>query len=222
MKINKNAIAVMFKAPQMGLVKTRLAVSLGHEKTLLLYIAFLKDYFSRISILTSVDIYVFITPSENALDHNCMNILQEVIPSNFYLRNQVEGDLGDKIQNVFEVLFKENYSNVIVTGSDSPDLPLQYFDDVLKKLEKENTSVFVPAFDGGYCLVAINFLETSFFNNISWSSEKVMGETINILNSNKLSYELLAPWHDIDEVDDLKLLDLNVLPLTADIVKNIE
>lgn len=220
-KINKNAVAVMLKAPQIGLVKTRLAMDLGKEKTLSLYIAFLKDYFSRIISLNDVDVYAFITPTFETLNVDCKNILNDIIPRNFKIKNQVEGDLGVKIQNVFHTLFDKDYSNVAVTGSDSPDLPLDFFSQSFKLLSNISTSVFVPAKDGGYCLVAMNSMETCLFENISWSSENVMEETLNILNANNMSYKLLETWYDVDNLDDLKSLDLVNLPNTANLLKDI-
>jgi hypothetical protein len=59
--------------------------------------------------------------------------------------------------------------------------------------------------DGGYYLIGTNKMQYKLFQDISWSTERVVTQTLAIVNSLGLSYHLLPNLIDIDTADDLRL-----------------
>ncbi|MFQ3574724.1 MAG: glycosyltransferase, partial [Thermodesulfovibrionales bacterium] len=59
MMTNSDCLAVFFKAPELGKVKTRLAREIGDEKALAFYRKMLDDTFKNISTLEGLDIIGF-------------------------------------------------------------------------------------------------------------------------------------------------------------------
>ena len=57
--------------------------------------------------------------------------------------------------------------------------------------------------DGGYYLLGLNNHTPEIFEEIKWSTESVLNQTIEKIKENKLSYELLNTLQDIDIIDDL-------------------
>ena len=74
---------------------------------------------------------------------------------------------------------------------------------------QENEVVIGPAFDGGYYLIGMNRPILELFDDITWSSERVLTQTKVKLTQFKVSYTLLEQLNDIDEFCDLLDTDLS-------------
>lgn len=191
---NNSALGIMFRIPEHGKVKKRLAAKIGDEITLKLYRMMLHETIENVSRLSNKDIYGFY---EGTLSVN-LDILKTVrnIP-------QTGKDLGERMLNAFKWLFKKGYKKAILIGSDSPDIPLLYIEEGFLRL---NTSELVigPAEDGGYYLIGLREPIDSLFKDIRWGSSQVMEDTIKIAERDKISYSLLLQWYDIDDLKNLK------------------
>jgi rSAM/selenodomain-associated transferase 1 len=214
----KEALAVMLKAPVPGKVKTRLIPPLTEDEAAGLYRAFLIDIFNRITLLKDIDIHAFYAPMGK--EGKIINI----IPEGITLNPQKGRDLGERIYNIFDYLLKiKGYGRAAVIGTDSPDLPLEYIKKAFRELEGLEGGgglVVGPTKDGGYYLISMDRLTRVPFEGISWSTEKVLDQTLKKARENGLPVRLLEPWYDVDTVGDLSLVrDNGQAPETCGYIK---
>jgi len=218
--MNEDALAVMVRVPIEGTVKTRLLPELTAKEACQLYEAFLKDLFSRLSELTSTDIFIFyaipygyeavLNDTEVPVDKIC--ILSDVAPEFFVLTPQKDGDIGARMYGAFKDLFARGYKRVALIGSDSPDLPLETLERTFTTLagpcgKDPRRLVVGPALDGGYYLIAMNstLLACSepLFAGINWGTSDVLQETSAVARAGGMDLAMLPQWYDIDTYDDL-------------------
>jgi glycosyltransferase A (GT-A) superfamily protein (DUF2064 family) len=109
--------------------------------------------------------------------------------------------------NAFRDAFSEGFEQVVLIGSDIPDLPSRIIHEAFSALDREGAALG-PAVDGGYYL--IGFRRSAFvpevFKNIPWSTEKVLTETLAAFGKKKALVRLLDEWQDIDIAEDLTVL----------------
>ena len=96
--------------------------------------------------------------------------------------------------------------SVILIGTDCPMLTSEDLDHALNQLQRQKGEgvdvVLGPAEDGGYVLIGMKRSHPSLFNNIEWSSERVLTTTrqrIEELGWNR--HEMRAFW-DLDRPED--------------------
>jgi rSAM/selenodomain-associated transferase 1 len=118
---------------------------------------------------------------------------------------QSDSDLGMRMYNAFESAFDMGYNQVVLTGSDIPGLSGDNIKSALKSLEDYDT-VIGPAEDGGYYLIGFNVetLIKDVFIDISWSTEKVLSQTINVFDKIKYNTKIIDKLPDLDNIDDMK------------------
>jgi rSAM/selenodomain-associated transferase 1 len=115
------------------------------------------------------------------------------------------GDLlGERMSAAFEYLFSIGRERVILTGSDIPGIDATLLQSAIVSIERSDV-VFSPALDGGYCLIASkrDSFNNSIFNNIPWSTSRVLELTLDQCKAAQISYSLLDPRQDIDTLKDL-------------------
>ncbi len=196
------ALAVMVKPPLPGLVKTRLTPPLTAEEAAGLYRSFIIDLFVNLKgSELPTDLFLAITPPGTKEDFSGL------IPDDVLSFAQRGVGLGERIENVFKHLFDSGYDKAIVTGSDSPDMPLFVIDEALSALDEPGVDiVFGPADDGGYYLVAACKPIEAPFRDIKWSGDTVLEQTLARVAEAELGCRLLPAWHDVDRPADLRLL----------------
>lgn len=188
----------MMKYPDPGKVKMRLAQSIGEEAATDLYRAFIQD---TITTVQSLDIpyHIAVHPPDSQYQFSQWFGL----PNRIF--RQIGMNLGERLQNCFETMFKKKYQQVIAIASDSPDLPVEILQEAVSSLQT-NDVVIGPASDGGYYL--IGFSHESFtpevFVDISWSTETVLRETLERIKEKKRRVQILSEWGDIDTKKDLR------------------
>lgn len=197
---NNSCVLLFAKSPIKGQVKTRLAAQTGEDFAVELYKCFVEDL---ISLVESLDVQLklcFYPPNTK------LNFLEWLGEQHCY-RPQIGNNLGERLKNAFNNAFKEGFSKVVVIGSDSPDLSVQFLIEGFDVLSSYD-AVIGPASDGGYYL--IGFSKDGFipevFDNISWSSDSVFEQSVSILKRHGRNVYLLGLWHDVDTVADLKSL----------------
>jgi len=109
---------------------------------------------------------------------------------------QVEGDLTDRL------LAAVDPAPVIFLGSDTPDLSAPHVEAAIAALHK-NDVVIGPADDGGYYLIGIAKPYPFLFQDMRWSTEHVMPDTLERLQQREMEYEILEILHDCDRPEDL-------------------
>ncbi len=186
-------LIIFVKNPVLGTVKTRLASSIGDEKALEVYNDLLqKCQEEALKVESKRHLFYSKGIPENDSWSN----------ENFEKRIQAEGDLGKKITSAFENVFEEK-GKVIIIGSDCYDLDAATINEAFEKLDHSDV-VIGPANDGGYYLLGTNDFRAELFQNITWSTEVVLAETIERANSKKLSVSLLKELIDLDTLEDLE------------------
>jgi len=183
-------------------VKTRFSPAISPEDAASLYRAFIEDFFESITPLSKRGVHVFgaYTPAE------ALPAVRGLVPPEIELFPQPEGDLGQRMYGVCRALFEKGYERVVITGSDSPDLPPSYIESALSLLDRSDL-VLGPASDGGYYLIAMKTLVREIFDDMAWSTPGVFEETVARARRMGLAVELTPPWHDMDRPEDLALLD---------------
>jgi uncharacterized protein len=120
---------------------------------------------------------------------------------------QYGDDLGEKMNNAFISIFQKAYDGIVIIGTDCPELNAEIIMNAFACL-KTNEVVIGPAEDGGYYLIGLKEPHHKLFENIKWSTNSVLHETILKCDALQLGYYLLPVLNDIDEEKDLNLFKL--------------
>jgi glycosyltransferase A (GT-A) superfamily protein (DUF2064 family) len=66
--------------------------------------------------------------------------------------------------------------------------------------------VIGPSDDGGYYLIGLRALHHELFENMAWSTDVVVPETVRRATAKGLQVAWLPPWFDVDTPEDLEHL----------------
>lgn len=193
-------LGIFLKQPCPGRVKTRLAADLGANPAAELYAAFQADLVDRFREFGSRRVLCF------SPDHpTSAAFFSDLAGENYGLWPQPPGELGDRLAAFFNEEFAHGAERVVVIGSDSPTLPVDFVGRAFEQLTTHDV-VLGPATDGGYYLVGQGRAAHPLFHNVNWSSSRVLEQTIAHVEASRLNLALLSPWYDVDTIDDLDLL----------------
>ncbi|MBI5739964.1 MAG: TIGR04282 family arsenosugar biosynthesis glycosyltransferase [Nitrospirae bacterium] len=197
----KKALITFVKAPVPGTVKTRLQTDLEPEKVTEIYKAFVTGIVSRCSRLKGVDRLLGCAPSA---EHD---FLREIAGKYNLKRFDQRGkDLGEKIVHAFQDYFKKGHSSIVLIGSDSPTIPMNYIRKAFTALERHDF-VLGPCCDGGlYLIGAKKKITPGIFRDIPWDSSGVLNKTLDNLEPLDVSLFLLPFWYDVDTIAELRFL----------------
>jgi rSAM/selenodomain-associated transferase 1 len=197
-----NTLVIMAKQPVPGMVKTRLAASLGEQAAAGLAEAFLEDLVVRLD--GSADRQVLATWPDNDA---AATYFETLSAGRFQLWTQPEGSLGTRLARVIsDHLAPGSDDRVVVIGSDSPTLPTEMIPAAFEALERADV-VVAPADDGGYVLIGQRREVPGLYERISWSTSQVWQQTRDQLMASGTSFVELTGWYDVDTLDDLSRLD---------------
>ncbi|HYP54509.1 MAG TPA: TIGR04282 family arsenosugar biosynthesis glycosyltransferase [Pyrinomonadaceae bacterium] len=198
------ALGVVAKAPAAGRVKTRLAPPLTPEEAAALGLCFLRDACANVAGVAAdadaagVAVY---TPAE------ALSFFEEILPRGFYTLPQRGDSLAERLTRATEELFAAGFASVCLINSDSPTLPPALLRSAALALARPGDRVVLgPADDGGYYLVGLKRAHPSLFENIEWSTPRVLAQTIGRARSIGLEVELLPRWYDVDDAASLARL----------------
>jgi hypothetical protein len=203
-KVLKEALVVMAKAPREGEVKTRLIGEFTAAEAAAIYTNFLRDTFVLVEAVgeerETVQIVLCYTPagSEEAFE----NIERE----GSLMLAQRGGDLGERLINCFADLFEFGFGSVVVIGADSPTLPEEILIEAFDRLTGENDVVIGPAEDEGYYLIGMRKLHAEIFNDIPWGTDRALAATEARVSEAGLELKLLPVWYDVDAPEELERL----------------
>lgn len=195
----KNVLLVFIKTPKQNFVKTRLASHLNPDEILALYTAFLKDIDTRFRKLKDIDLWYVISPE----NFNIRAISDHIDIKNYFV--QRGESLGDRMCNAFNHIANLNYTNLVLIGSDIPDISFTHISDAFQSLADADC-IIGPASDGGYYLIATKKCHPGLFRNIEWSTDKVLDQTLIQAEKSGLSVKLINPLNDVDTFEDLQHL----------------
>jgi hypothetical protein len=193
------SLGLFAKYWQPGHVKTRLAAGMGPERAAAIYGQFVCTLLQRLAPLAEDRLLSF-APKQRAAD------FAAILPDHWRQEPQADGDLGQRMKDYFVRRFAEGHRRVVLLGTDSPNLPLEFISRALAELEKHEV-VLGPTEDGGYYLVgARGPVVPSIFSGIAWSTSHVWQETLETLQRAGNSFTVLPSWYDVDEKDDYQRL----------------
>jgi len=205
----ENALVLFARDPVPGKVKTRLGPLLDAETICNLYTRFLDDSLDKLRRVNEADGFVGVYP---ALETGYFNHPGDLASVSVFV--QQGEDLGERMRNAFVEGFARGYRRVVIVGSDSPSLPVEY---IRMAFRSEKDVVLGPATDGGYYLIGMKGRMVEVFDGIEWGGDRVLSDTLVRIKAAGVGIEALPVWYDVDRPEDLKFLHshLNLLRLAG-------
>jgi rSAM/selenodomain-associated transferase 1 len=196
-KIRNSALIIFQKNAVLGKVKSRLAATIGEKRALEVYKDLLMHTHTQIMQLENVDRLIYYSD------------FVEKSPLEMFALESAEiqrgNDLGERMSDAFQKTFKQGYQKVVIIGTDCPEITTGDLEIAFNSLD-DNLVCIGPALDGGYYLIGMSVFIPEVFQNMPWSTDKVLERTIEKLNLLEVGFELLKPLRDIDTEDDLLAL----------------
>lgn len=204
------ALAVMTKVPEAGTSKTRLVPPLTTTQAAALSACFLRDTCENIDAVrldgTAAGVAVYTPVGAEAF-------FDGLLPATFGLVSQRGSLFGDRLFHATEDLISLGYDSLCLINSDSPTLPQQFLRSAVAALARPGDRVVLgPAEDGGYYLIGVKRIHRHLFENVDWSTAKVLAQTIARAKELKLPVTLLPSWFDVDDSTSLDQLCTELFP----------
>ncbi len=198
------ALAVMAKAPRPGKVKTRLSPPLTPDQASALSVCFIRDTTENIQQVTEASNSAGLVAYTPVGDESAFDGL---LPTGFQLLPQRGGGFGERLLYACEDLFAGGFSAVCLIDSDSPTMPQDALLQAVEWLSRAGDRMVLGASDdGGYYLIGLKRLHHRVFEQIDWSTERVLEQTLERAREIGLATELLPTWYDVDDGATLERL----------------
>lgn len=196
--MGKDSLLIFTRNLIYGKVKTRLAAGIGNDEALMVYQSLIKH---TASVTKNIDATRIVYYSEFIATGDAWD--------NTYLKNVQKGaDLGERMSNAFNDVLNAGNTKSVIIGTDCCDLTEAIITEAFEALSKYEV-VIGPAVDGGYYLIGMKSHLHQLFENMTWSTDTVLSETIARCNKLGSAYFLLPVLNDIDDEKDL--LRTNIL-----------
>jgi rSAM/selenodomain-associated transferase 2/rSAM/selenodomain-associated transferase 1 len=192
-------LQIFAKPPLPGLVKTRLAATIGNDaaaavyRDLLLRTLAIAASARRAGIVRDVELWVVpdAEPGPLATWGEQLGIA---------LRTQQGADLGERMRNALQASLAAG-SPALLIGTDVPGLDIAYIARAAAALQA-NDAVIGPAEDGGYVLIGLA-RSVEAFEGVRWSTPDVMTQTRAKLAAAGVRWTELPVLWDLDTQEDL-------------------
>lgn len=194
----KTLLGMFAKWWRPGDVKTRLATKIGAQAAARFHELAVRTLLQRMQNAGD-DRWLCVSPAESIPRFAALAAGWEVRP-------QAEGNLGRRMEAFFREGFAAGAERVVLIGSDSPALPLEWIGRAFQELEHQPV-VLGPAEDGGYYLIGARAGEPPpIFEDIPWSTAQVWRATTQRLEAAKIGWSVLPKAADVDTWEDLVAL----------------
>jgi len=198
------AIAVMAKASIPGRTKTRLVPPLTAEEAAALNTSFLRDVADNLiaaSGLANIAGFMAFAPAGSA------GFFRNIMPEGVGLLETVAPSFGECLLHAATSLFEAGHDAVCLLNSDSPTLPSAYLIAAATMLAVPGDRIVLgPSTDGGYYLIGLKRSHRRLFEDIDWSTDRVLAQTLARGRELVLPVHLLPSWYDVDDADALRML----------------
>jgi rSAM/selenodomain-associated transferase 1 len=188
------SLLVFANAPAPGLVKTRLAASVGVLVAADLYRALAErvlaqtvpvgDEYARVVVADGIEAARMWLPGEVCVP-------------------QASGDLGARMATAVAWAFDRGAARVVLVGTDAPGLGRAHVRAALQALDRHDL-VLGPAMDGGYYLIALRRPQPELFDGLAWSTRAVFAATLARARGLRLRVTRLSSLGAIDTLEDLE------------------
>lgn len=189
-----DALYIAAKAPRIGFAKTRLGASIGHERAIELYKAFLRDLSERFSG-SRFGLGWYVTPPDSWPE------ISELTNGEDRVLFQGEGDLTERQRDLFRSAAGRGEERVVLIGADSPQLTVGLVEEAFSRLDHEDL-VLGPTLDGGYYLIGMRGWH-DVLQGIPMSTGTELDGIIALAESRGNSVGLLEATFDVDVEEDL-------------------
>ena len=199
------AFAIMAKASDPGTCKTRLVPPLSYEEAAALNTCFLGDASANVLAAARhrpVDGFLaYATPDSEPF-------FKANLPEGMRLLPPRAIGLGESLKQAAVDLLGFGYGGVCLINSDSPTLPTGILIDAAEILLRGNDDLVLgPSSDGGYYLIGLTRRHDRLFDEIAWSTEKVLQQTLDRAGEIGLPVTLMPEWYDVDDAASLEQLE---------------
>lgn len=203
------AIAVMAKASIAGKTKTRLVPPLTVDEAAMLNTVFLRDAADNIlsaAAFANVSGWMAYTPAGSE------PFFRSHLPESIGLIETVASTLGECLRHAAATLLRAGHGAVCLINSDSPTLPVGYLVAAATTLAAPGDRIVLgPSTDGGYYLIGMKQPHPGLFEDIAWSTDQVLSQTLARAQALGLSVIQLPAWYDVDHAETLQLLVREIL-----------
>lgn len=195
----RRCLIIAAKEPALGMVKTRLAATVGADAALALYRCFLADTVALADTIPACQLAFSFWPAASSA------FFARLRPDSLLLP-QRGANLGERMLSAFEQAGANGYDRIVLLGSDIPGLPAAHVARAFAALERQ-PAVLGPADDGGYYLIGLRAPQPALFHSgIAWSTPSVARQTFAAAAAAGIAIASVPLWYDIDTADDLRRL----------------
>lgn len=194
-----SCLVVFVKTPDLTPAKTRLAKEIGRENAEEFYklaIETTKSVVNEISYLV-IDLEIIYAVSE-------LEGLSSAYWCGAHSIWQGNGDLGDRLANVHEML-ADKYQNIFFMGADTPHLNVKKMAEIINRfIDQFNVDYLLgETDDGGFYLFGSKMkLTPSVWKSVKYSTDSTYVELLNLLLERGEVMEISSEF-DIDHKSDL-------------------
>ncbi|NJM45297.1 MAG: glycosyltransferase [Alkalinema sp. RU_4_3] len=192
-------LIIFTRYPRAGQAKTRLIPALGPEGAARLQIA-MTEHSLRQARGLETPIAIYYANGE-------ARELRDWLGEDLCYQAQADGDLGAKMLGAF---WDNAGTGAVIIGTDCPGIDTQLLTQTFEALSTYDL-VLGPALDGGYYLIGLRRVVPELFDQIAWSTDQVLNQTLAIAQSLNLRIHLLPELPDIDRPEDLPYLPQHLL-----------
>lgn len=193
------AVIAFAKNPEIEPVKTRLALSVGRDAASAVFDALLTDCMTSLQRLTKVERFIACSPNSG---HRFFKQLAR--DYSVGLVDQHGDCLGERMLNCVET-HCGRYRPTVIVGTDVPILPIEEMSLEIAAF-REWDVLLGPTFDGGYYLIAMSSSLPEVFEEVEWSTDRVLERTRENCARHNLKLRELPPALDVDDVGSLLYL----------------
>ena len=183
------------KHPNVGFVKSRLSKETDAQFATNVYQITLEQTLKQICVVDA-DVKLYCYPDSK---HKFIKNLARKY--SLTLNQQHGDDIGMRMFQALDECLK-TAKNVVLIGSDCIQINKDYIQNAFNILEAGYDVVLGPTLDGGYALIGMQCAQKSLFQNINWSTDKVLQQTKKILTNGGWKYSCLPIIRDIDTYAD--------------------
>lgn len=189
-------LLIFVKEPVPGQVKTRLAAEIGADAACRVYRRCVERTLERLSALRE-EIVLCVKPADAA------DRVRKWLGVDWPTLPQRGATLGERLTDATDRAFAEGAPRIVVIGTDSPWMGEALIEEAFLSLERSDL-VLGPAIDGGYYLVGLAQPAPGLFCGISWSTSRVLDQTLAKARTLGMTASLLPKGYDIDRLTDLQ------------------
>ena len=194
-RMGGTAVVVFLKAPRLGLVKTRLARSVGEVRALEIYRALAQQQLAALPEAWAR--WVSFTPADAAAE------VRAWVGEGVTLLAQPPGELGERLHAGFRAAFAAGASRALVVGADCPALDRARLEAAERCLATHD-AVLGPASDGGFYLLGLRASDPELLRGIAWGTEEVAAQTRQRLRERRWAVAELPVATDVDDAASLQ------------------